>query len=54
MEGLTILYSSQKIVGHGFNSVAFCICLAVFVFLSFGISISAFIYELSNIKKGVT
>lgn len=53
MEGLTILYSSQEIAGHGFNSVAFWIGLAAFVLLGFGISIPAFIYELSNVRKGV-
>ena len=53
MEGLTILYSSQEVAGHGFNSVVFWICLVAFILLGFGISIPVFIYELSNVRKGV-
>lgn len=53
MEGLTILYSSQEIAGHGFNSVAFWILVAMFVLLGFGISIPLFIHETSSVRKGV-
>ena len=53
MEGLTILYSSQEVAGHGFNSVVFWILVATFVLLGFGISIPLFIQETSSVRKGV-